>query len=55
VFTEWLSNTFPTWFTPEIIITIMSTFLAIIITVVLLKVDLSKLTRCFRRQKTIQG
>jgi len=54
VFTEWISNTFPTYFTPEVMITIMSTFLAIIVTVILLKVDLSKLLKGFRRQKTVQ-
>jgi membrane protein YqaA with SNARE-associated domain len=53
--TEWLINTFPAWLTPEIIITIMSTVFAIILTVILLKVDLSKLTKCFRRQKAVQG
>jgi membrane protein YqaA with SNARE-associated domain len=42
IFTEWISNTFPAWLTPDILITIMSTLLAIIITVILLKVDLSK-------------
>ncbi|MCL1965795.1 MAG: hypothetical protein FWF66_06600 [Candidatus Bathyarchaeota archaeon] len=47
--TEWISNTFPEWLTPEIMITIMSTFLAIIVTVILLKVDLNKLIRRLRR------
>jgi len=52
--TEWMSSTFPTWLTPEIMVTIMSTFFAIIVTVMLLKVDLNKLTKYFRRQKTVQ-
>jgi membrane protein YqaA with SNARE-associated domain len=52
--TEWLINTFPAWLTPEIIITIMSTVFAIILTVILLKVDLSKLAKKFRRQKAVQ-
>jgi membrane protein YqaA with SNARE-associated domain len=52
--TVWISNTFPAWLTPEILITIMSTLLAIIITVILLKVDLGKLTKGFRRQKAVQ-
>ncbi|MDR2707417.1 MAG: hypothetical protein LBB87_01545 [Nitrososphaerota archaeon] len=53
--TEWISTTFPAWLTPEIMVTIMSTFLAIIVTVILLKVDLSKLTRYFKKPKTVQG
>jgi len=51
--TNWISETFPAWFTPEIMVTIMSTFLAIIVTAILLKVDLSKLTRHFKRQKAV--
>jgi membrane protein YqaA with SNARE-associated domain len=52
--TAWMSNTFPAWLTPEIMVTIMSTFLAIIITVILLKFDLSKLTKRFKRQNVGQ-
>ncbi|MCL2288144.1 MAG: hypothetical protein FWC33_03045 [Candidatus Bathyarchaeota archaeon] len=50
-FTEWFSNSFPVWLTPDMALTIMSTCLAIIVTVILLKVDLNKFTRFFRRKQ----
>ncbi|MDR0318669.1 MAG: hypothetical protein LBI09_01385 [Nitrososphaerota archaeon] len=53
--TEWISTTFPAWLTPEVMVTIMSTFLAIIVTVILLKVDLSKITSRFKKPKTVKG
>jgi membrane protein YqaA with SNARE-associated domain len=49
-----LSDIFPKWFTPEIAMTIMSTFVAIIIMVILLKVDLGKL-KMFRKEKASQS
>ncbi|MCL2287612.1 MAG: hypothetical protein FWC33_00270 [Candidatus Bathyarchaeota archaeon] len=50
LFSDWLGNVFPNWLTPEIIMTVMSTILAIIVTVILLKVDLSKLANRFRKK-----
>ncbi|MCL2476121.1 hypothetical protein [Candidatus Bathycorpusculum sp.] len=52
--TTWLSNMFPAWLSPEILLTIMSTFTAIIITIILLKFDLNKLIKRFKKQNKVQ-
>jgi uncharacterized membrane protein YdjX (TVP38/TMEM64 family) len=54
-FSKWLSDTFPVWFTPEIALTIMSTVLAVIVTVILLKVDFSRLPDYFRRKQSVSN
>ncbi len=52
--TTWLRDMFPAWLSPEILLTIMSTFTAIIITVILLKLDLNKLVNRFKRKNDAQ-
>jgi membrane protein YqaA with SNARE-associated domain len=49
-YTELLSSSLPTWISPDTAITIMSTCFAIIVTVILLKVDLGKVTKIFKKR-----
>jgi membrane protein YqaA with SNARE-associated domain len=50
-FSEWFSNSLPPGLSPDIALTIMSSCFAIIVTIILLKVDLGK---AFRRKKITQ-
>ncbi|MDR2700587.1 MAG: hypothetical protein LBC12_07320 [Nitrososphaerota archaeon] len=52
---SWVSNTFPEWLSPNVLMTIMSTIVSIIAIAILIKVDLSRLTMGFRRKKQIQN